>query len=152
MADIARCFGTDATSKAVNHAIARHVKPAVKMINDQLAAGRDPKDLAKGKFSNTRLNAHHTSHLFAMPGYVSFLEFSLMLFLEIVACYGSTTTKPALQTHFARDITPNVKLIQDIRAQGGDAKDVVLIEGVRHGNPGKGQQLHTQSTYHISLV
>ncbi|KAK0130358.1 hypothetical protein ONS96_000880 [Cadophora gregata f. sp. sojae] len=56
---------------------------------------------------------------------------------EIVSCYGSTTTNVALQTHFARDITPNVKLIQDIRAQGGDAKDVVLIEGVRHGNPGK---------------
>ncbi|KAK0124024.1 hypothetical protein ONS95_009010 [Cadophora gregata] len=71
---------------------------------------------------------------------------------EIVSCYGSTTTKVALQTHFARDITPNVKLIQDIRAQGGDAKDVVLIEGVRHGNPGKGQIIRHLFQAHCTFL
>lgn len=70
-----------------------------------------------------------------------------MSFLEIAACYGSTTTKVALVAHFARDITPNVKLIQDIRAQGGDAKDIVLVEGVRNGKPGKGQELQNNCTH-----
>ena len=50
----------------------------------------------------------------------------------------------------ARDITPNVKLIQDIRAQGGDAKDIVLVEGVRNGKPGKGQELQNHCT-HITV-
>ncbi|XMA09740.1 hypothetical protein WAI453_002531 [Rhynchosporium graminicola] len=58
---------------------------------------------------------------------------------EILACYGSTTTKLGIQSHMIRDIIPNVKLIQEARRQGGDPKDVVLIEGVRSGNPGKGR-------------
>ncbi|CZT53038.1 uncharacterized protein RSE6_14471 [Rhynchosporium secalis] len=47
--EIARCFGSDATPKAVNHAVARIVKPAVKMIIDTLTSGGDPKDIAQGK-------------------------------------------------------------------------------------------------------
>lgn len=58
-----------------------------------------------------------------------------------------------LQAHIARDITPNVKLIQDIRRQGGNAKDVILIEGVRAENPGKGQEPYQiRSTFHILFL
>jgi len=58
--------------------------------------------------------------------------------IEILLCYGSHATKSGLQTHFQRDISPNVKAILDARKKGDDAKDIVLIENVRQGKPGKG--------------
>ncbi len=59
-------------------------------------------------------------------------------FSEIAACYGTHCTRTGLQAHLTRDVNPNVKLIQEARRQGVDPQNVILIEGVRDGNPGKG--------------
>jgi hypothetical protein len=64
----------------------------------------------------------------------------LIIRTEIILCYGSNTTKIALQAHFKRDINPNVKAICEARKQGSDAKDIIIVEGVRDGKPGKGQK------------
>lgn len=57
---------------------------------------------------------------------------------ELAICYGSDCSKIALITHLQRNINPNVKSILDARGRGDDTKNVIMIEGVRHGNPGKG--------------
>lgn len=44
--EIARCFGTDATASAIQNVTKRQIRPSVKLIQDYLAAGNDPKDLA----------------------------------------------------------------------------------------------------------
>jgi hypothetical protein len=69
------------------------------------------------------------------------LEPVLIICTEIALCYGSHATKIGLQTHLARDVNPNVRAISEARKRGSDAKDVILVEGVRNGKPGKGQDL-----------
>jgi hypothetical protein len=44
-AEIARCFGSDATTSAIQNMWHRQVRPAVKAINDTLKTGGDPKDI-----------------------------------------------------------------------------------------------------------
>ena len=75
----------------------------------------------------------------------------LILFTEIVKYYGSHSTKSGLMNHFDRDLTPNVKLLRQAVANGQDAKNVILIEGVRPGKTGKGQRASLTSPYlHIA--
>jgi hypothetical protein len=69
-----------------------------------------------------------------------------MIFTEIVKHYGSHCTKIALEGHFRHDLAPNVRLLKQAVANGQNAKEVVLIEGVRTGKTGKGQ-----TDYHILL-
>jgi len=64
----------------------------------------------------------------------------LTVFTEIVKHYGSHSTKRGLVSHFDCDLTPNVKLLRQAVTNGQDAKDVILIEGIRHGKTGKGQK------------
>jgi hypothetical protein len=59
---------------------------------------------------------------------------------EIVKCYGTHCTKTGLNSHFQRDIRPNVKLIQEALAQGDDPKDITLVEGIHDSKIGNGQR------------
>jgi len=63
----------------------------------------------------------------------------LIIFTEIVKHYGSHCTKLGLESHFRRDLAPNVRLLKEAVANGQDAKEVILIEGVRTGTTGNGQ-------------
>jgi hypothetical protein len=63
----------------------------------------------------------------------------LIIFTEIVKHYGSHCTKVGLESHFRRDLAPNIGLLKQAVANGQDAKEVVLIEGVRTGTTGNGQ-------------
>jgi len=69
------------------------------------------------------------------------LRLILIIRPEIALCYGSHATKTALQTHFTRDVNPNVRSICEARKQNRDTKDIIIVEGVRDGKPGKGQNL-----------
>jgi hypothetical protein len=62
-----------------------------------------------------------------------------MLPSEIAKCFDLELKSGALQKHFVRNITPNVKLIQEARARGENPVGVTLIENVRDGKPGKRQ-------------
>lgn len=45
-AEMARCFGSDATPSAILNVVKRQVRPAVKKITESLKSGGDPKTLA----------------------------------------------------------------------------------------------------------
>jgi hypothetical protein len=62
----------------------------------------------------------------------------MVILTEIVRFYGSHCTHSAVQSHFSRDLNPNVKMLKQAVAQGQDPKEVVLLEGVRPGRTGKG--------------
>ncbi|TVY40897.1 hypothetical protein LSUB1_G002345 [Lachnellula subtilissima] len=123
--EISRYYGADANKKSILNVFARFIRPDVKLLNDTVNAGGNPQN-------------------------IDFKEFS---FGEILLCYGSHATKSGLQTHFQRDINPNVKAMLDARKKGDDAKDIVLIENVRQGKPGKGQRsvIHS-SAPHVFLI
>ena len=63
----------------------------------------------------------------------------MIIFTEIVKHYGSRCTRIGLEGHFRRDLAPNIRLLKQAVANGQDAKEVVLIEGVRTGTTGNGQ-------------
>jgi hypothetical protein len=66
------------------------------------------------------------------------MELLLMIITDIIKFYGCHLTKSALQSHWSRDVSPNVKLLKDAVAQGLEPRDVVLFEGVRPDRAGKG--------------
>ena len=43
--EMARCYGSEATSSALKNIYVRYIRPDVKAIHSQLAAGGDPKDV-----------------------------------------------------------------------------------------------------------
>jgi len=62
-----------------------------------------------------------------------------MTVTETVKFYGCHLTSSGLKSHWFKDVYPNVKLLKDAVAQGLEPRDVVLLEGVTTGKPGKGQ-------------
>jgi hypothetical protein len=62
-----------------------------------------------------------------------------MLLSEIAMCFDLELKSRALQKHFLRNITPNVKLVQEALARGENPVGVTLLESVRDGKPGKRQ-------------
>lgn len=81
------------------------------------------------------------------------MDLLLISAAEIARCYGTNCTKFGLDTHFKRDIRPNVRGIQEALARGDDPKDLTMIENVRDGKIGKGQTTHpTLRTLHVFLT
>lgn len=153
-AEIAKCYGTNCTKRALHNHLDRDIRPNVRAIQDALARGDDPKDLTMiegvrdGKIGKGQTTYHYiscTRCTFFLPSNAwSFLSLELVLIIstEIIKHYGSHCTKNGLELHFRRDLTPNVRLLKQAVANGQDAKDVALIEGVRTGTTGKGQTDH----------
>ncbi|TVY62724.1 hypothetical protein LSUE1_G006157 [Lachnellula suecica] len=163
---IARFYGADANKKAIINAFHRYVKLDVKMLNETVDNGGNPKDLDFSRFSlskialcygnqvtKTALTTHFARDINPNARTISDArkrgdDTSNIVMLvgvgnngkpgkEIALCYGSHASKIGLQTHFQRDIAPNVKAISEARKRGDDAKNIVLVEGVRNGKPGK---------------
>ena len=149
-AEIAKCYCTNCTKRALHNHFDRDIRPNVRAIQDTLARGDDPKDLTmiEGVRGSKIGKGQTTYHLISctrctvfLPSNAwSFLSLDLVLIIctEIVKHYGSHCTKNGLELHFRRDLTPNVRLLKQAVANGQDAKDVALIEGVRTGTTGKG--------------
>lgn len=55
--------------------------------------------------------------------------------------YGSDASASGVFHRYERDLKPNVKLLKEAFDNGKDPKDVVLVEAVRDGKPGKRQAL-----------
>lgn len=68
---------------------------------------------------------------------------------EILKFLGPSATRVALQHHFRRDITPNVKSLKDAVAHGQNPELVAMMENVRDGKPGKGKS-HSDQLLHMT--
>lgn len=91
---------------------------------------------------------HTAPYLFCLLFCITIARPMLMGPTEIAEFYGSHVTKNALSNHFTRDITPNVKLLSEAYQRQEDPKDVILVEGVRSGNGGKGQNFIAHSAHY----
>ncbi|TVY51666.1 hypothetical protein LCER1_G004683 [Lachnellula cervina] len=108
--EIARYYGADANRKSITNVFTRLIRPDVKLLNDTLDAGGNPKSIDFQRFS----------------------------FSEIDQYFGNTSTKLGIRTYFQRNINPNAKALSEAREQGKDTTSVIMVENVRDGKPGKG--------------
>jgi len=85
-----------------------------------------------------------TNHVFllAIPA-ADNQQFKLTLLVVAVIAnyYGSDASASGIIHRYERDLKPNVKLLKEAFDNGKDPKDVVLVEAVRDGKPGKRQAL-----------
>ena len=58
--------------------------------------------------------------------------------IEISQYFGNTSTKNGISHYFQRNIVPNAKAFLEARKQGEDTTNVIMVENVRDGKPGKG--------------
>ncbi|CZR56747.1 uncharacterized protein PAC_06636 [Phialocephala subalpina] len=143
--ELARCFGSDCTTSAVQTIWNRRVQPAAKRIRETLKNGGDPKDLplafgsggSNGSSSESLFYTLHTAHLFFCLRRVVSLRQALITTTGIVKAYGGDCTKRGLDAHLSRDIMPNVKAIRDALSRNEDSNEVTLVVGVRNGKAGK---------------
>jgi hypothetical protein len=57
---------------------------------------------------------------------------------EISKQFGSHATAKAIWHQFNNTIKPNAEKLKAASGRGDDPKDVILVDGVVHGNAGKG--------------
>jgi len=60
---------------------------------------------------------------------------------EIARCYGQSCNAKAITNQFHRTIKPDVKLIMDTLAAGGNPEDVMLSGISKIGGGGNGQAI-----------
>jgi len=163
--EIIRLYGSDLTKSGLMNHLTRDISPNVKALKQAADQDQDPKSVVliegvrsgkPGKGQKTQSLTCYTLHVFLrsflFQQLVS-LESHIDETLEIVKRFGSETTVSGLQSHIRRDITPNVKSLNEAFNRGDDPKNVVLMENVRDGKTGKGQmRYHCQSTLHVFLT
>jgi hypothetical protein len=145
--DIAARFGGDCTASAIDNRF-RRIKKDAKLINDAIAKGIDPMTLDIGDTSGEvamrsvkRGPGQTKSSQFSALCIFSFhsrahtarniLKKSLLIFdAEVSRCFGSDATPSAILNVWKRQVRPAAKSITDTLNQGGDPKDLALVESL----------------------
>ncbi|KAH8782157.1 hypothetical protein BGZ57DRAFT_926143 [Hyaloscypha finlandica] len=130
--EIVKFYGSRLTKPSLVNHLGRDISPNTKLLKEAVCRGEDPDSviLIEGVRSERAGK-------------------------EIAKCFDLELKSGALQKHFVRNITPNVKLVQEARARGENPVGVTLIENVRDGKPGKqiarcfGKSATAKSIMHI---
>jgi hypothetical protein len=168
-AEIARCFGSDATTSAIESVWKRQVRPGVKSITETLNQSGDPKDLAlmdtlwtagkgtKGRpFGVSELFAQHvfllsTNSHEASVGTLSLLMMSLA---EVARCFGSDANAKSIVNVWGRQVRTAAQKITDTLKQGGDPKDIEVnvLWAVGRANNGRRFRDSSLFTQHVVFL
>ena len=149
---ISKCYGSDCTVSALHNMFFTYVRPSVKVINDTLKAGGDPKTLElqlnlwgdkKGNGRSSACFNSNTLHVFILFDVFAFSCIKVPGIdddAEISKQFGSHATAKAIWHQFNGTIKPNAQKLKAASERGDDPKDVILVDGVgNHGRPGRGQ-------------
>lgn len=66
----------------------------------------------------------------------------ILILIEIAQHFGSHSTPRGVQEHIRRHVTPSAKALSEALKRGEDPKNVILVDGVWDGKPGKGLLQH----------
>ncbi len=140
-AEIARCFGSDATRSAIDNVVKRQVRPAVKNILETLRQGGDPNDLnltellwTTGKGASGRTFAFfcllHTTLISFIQGFAH----QACLSFYVINCYGTDVARylgfdangKSIKNVWFNRVQPAVQKLKDAVGQGGDPKDIEI--------------------------
>ncbi|KAG4439123.1 hypothetical protein IFR05_005410 [Cadophora sp. M221] len=101
--EMVKYFGSDATSGSLKIAAFRHVNPHVKLVKDHANAGGDCKNLYLAGDFQTEIGKGGK---------------------DIVKHFDTSSNRDAIRMAIARHVTPNVKLVLDCVAAGGNPMDL----------------------------
>jgi hypothetical protein len=158
--EMAQYYGSEATPSAIQNIWQRYIRPDVRKLNECLAAGGDPKDVALwgglvGCHNGRPLHFHavlHIAHFIPFQDASFFGRCQVLIFVTgISKCYGSDCTVSALHNMFFAYVRPSVKVINDTLKAGGDPKTLQLHLNLWGDKKGNGRSIACANSYTLHV-